>query len=1131
MSDEFDPYYTWLGIPPEDQPADHYRLLGVRKFEPNLDVISNAGDQRMAFLRTFQVGKRSALSQRLLNEMAAAKVCLLDSDRRKAYDAKLKASQPKPVSPAPQVAVAPQVVAARQVVASPQVARPLTPAPSPKYPPPTVAPLRQVPVTRPTPVAPHPSVTPDPFVATDPFADLAKEVQSQPLLPAKPVQEASDDFADQAMAVVRAAVSRVQESPLATAAYGMLALGIVMLLSVGLWIAFGRGRPSTVAGIPSASVETIPITPQQPQSLPSLADQPAVKNSASKAPKVAESETPRTATESELPATLPSEGPKSSPSTISIPTIPSVEKIPESAVKPGTAPSVTPAPTKNLSPPIPEPANALTTAIYNVLPGKFSLPRVARLSPTAVNLAEFVPGSRTVRIWSTSPAKKTAEPLSNTTPTNVRCVRFSDNERLLAIGTDNSINVWDLQSGKNIRVAIPGPGIDAVFCDNDKLVAVTSEGTKTVRLIEVETSNVLHTFQSTVDEILSLAAGEQWLAALGANGQVALYDVRQCIHHGNLVPRPELPLTAVHMRGKHIFAFDSRCMTGWNAQELKRISEWSNTRTTPVFDAYDVVTLDFTQQEKGTLNLFRVANHEAPLARIAAPGGSKFAVVDIAAERLLTIGQDAQLLIWNLERVKEAKGTINPAEAIAAWSGAKPAPSLASTEKLTLPANNTDGAPLETVDAATALEALRGLGLQQLPSTPDQVSHLSFIDTKATDADAKYVLAFPRLEALFCERTPFSGRALRYFQKIPALKTLNLSGCSKISDNDLQLLGKIPNLEFLSLDRTGVTATGIAHLRGLPKLRTLHLPDNLGREVIPVISSLESLQTMYPFPRDITDDDLAQLSKLTHLRALDLQRGKLTPQGYKHLEKFQEATEISLHHQCPREALASLKNMKLQGFHFPQFATDEDVEVFASMPTLRVIFLNNNMSDKAVATISKFSQLEQLGMGFSISITDRGMAPLRQLKSLKELWLHERAGDDALRIVAQIPSMRQLHIPYGGPVTDEGIEALVALPNLTTLTLPQNTSDRSCEAASKLRELQVLEVHGKEITPDGLRKLAGLNKLSLLVIYKQLSAKDAAALKEFKKVNSLMLNRTGLSDAAIAELTKALPGVQIHVSK
>ena len=30
----FDPYHKWLGIPPKQQPPDHYRLLGVeRAFE------------------------------------------------------------------------------------------------------------------------------------------------------------------------------------------------------------------------------------------------------------------------------------------------------------------------------------------------------------------------------------------------------------------------------------------------------------------------------------------------------------------------------------------------------------------------------------------------------------------------------------------------------------------------------------------------------------------------------------------------------------------------------------------------------------------------------------------------------------------------------------------------------------------------------------------------------------------------------------------------------------------------------------------------------------------------------------------------------------------------------------------
>ena len=38
----FDPYHKWLGIPPEQQPASHYRLLGIAEFESDADVIDTA---------------------------------------------------------------------------------------------------------------------------------------------------------------------------------------------------------------------------------------------------------------------------------------------------------------------------------------------------------------------------------------------------------------------------------------------------------------------------------------------------------------------------------------------------------------------------------------------------------------------------------------------------------------------------------------------------------------------------------------------------------------------------------------------------------------------------------------------------------------------------------------------------------------------------------------------------------------------------------------------------------------------------------------------------------------------------------------------------------------------------------
>ena len=91
MAESFDPYYLWLGIPLAEQPPHHYRLLAVQVFEANLNVIEAAADQRMAHLRTYQASRYSDFSQRLLNEVAAAKICLLNPAKKAAYDAKLRA--------------------------------------------------------------------------------------------------------------------------------------------------------------------------------------------------------------------------------------------------------------------------------------------------------------------------------------------------------------------------------------------------------------------------------------------------------------------------------------------------------------------------------------------------------------------------------------------------------------------------------------------------------------------------------------------------------------------------------------------------------------------------------------------------------------------------------------------------------------------------------------------------------------------------------------------------------------------------------------------------------------------------------------------------------------------------------
>lgn len=135
MSEGFDPYIQWLGIRDPQRPPNHYRLLGVDLFESDPDVLTNAADRQMAHVRNFQAGKHSAESQRLLNELASAKVCLLNPQRRADYDQNLRrelglACSPPPMPPAglPPTPVPPMPAPEPIVTLAPELPPPWPPA-------------------------------------------------------------------------------------------------------------------------------------------------------------------------------------------------------------------------------------------------------------------------------------------------------------------------------------------------------------------------------------------------------------------------------------------------------------------------------------------------------------------------------------------------------------------------------------------------------------------------------------------------------------------------------------------------------------------------------------------------------------------------------------------------------------------------------------------------------------------------------------------------------------------------------------------------------------------------------------------------------------------------------------------
>ncbi|MCA9179468.1 MAG: hypothetical protein KDB14_33665 [Planctomycetales bacterium] len=85
-----DPYYKWLGIPPNKQPPNYYQLVGVAVREANPEVIVNSATRQIAHIREASSG--SAAGRVLIQQIEVARDTLLNPPLRVAYDLHLSSS-------------------------------------------------------------------------------------------------------------------------------------------------------------------------------------------------------------------------------------------------------------------------------------------------------------------------------------------------------------------------------------------------------------------------------------------------------------------------------------------------------------------------------------------------------------------------------------------------------------------------------------------------------------------------------------------------------------------------------------------------------------------------------------------------------------------------------------------------------------------------------------------------------------------------------------------------------------------------------------------------------------------------------------------------------------------------------
>jgi hypothetical protein len=104
----FDPYREWLGIPDGCPPTDHYGLLGLPKFENDVETIARRADALLASFRRIRPGEHVLPWQRILDQLVIAKACLLDPVAKAQYDAALRGQAGVHLTPSTQSSDIPQ---------------------------------------------------------------------------------------------------------------------------------------------------------------------------------------------------------------------------------------------------------------------------------------------------------------------------------------------------------------------------------------------------------------------------------------------------------------------------------------------------------------------------------------------------------------------------------------------------------------------------------------------------------------------------------------------------------------------------------------------------------------------------------------------------------------------------------------------------------------------------------------------------------------------------------------------------------------------------------------------------------------------------------------------------------------
>ena len=210
--------------------------------------------------------------------------------------------------------------------------------------------------------------------------------------------------------------------------------------------------------------------------------------------------------------------------------------------------------------------------------------------------------------------------------------------------------------------------------------------------------------------------------------------------------------------------------------------------------------------------------------------------------------------------------------------------------------------------------------------------------------------------------------------------------------------------------------------------------------------------------------------------------------------------------------------------------SDAGMDQIAELPLNGRFVINGceAVTDQGIAPLSHTNLTEFWMNGTELS--DAALEHLKNIDSLEGIWAIEADNltGTGLRHLHDLPNLRKLDL-HGAELTEEGIEQLRGLHGLTDLSLKYSAAvnDQSIRAISGLTNLEELSLaFCQNLTDAGLVHLTGLTNLKSLDLIGCAQLTDAALI-HLESLPNLMTLSTGssrpFSEEAIERLQKALP--------